>query len=88
MLVAALGRLSLLLRLLPPGPALRAPAETVLQGRVEAAAQLGVLGAQAGALGEELAHQRLERGHVVGQRGVGSRESGVHAVSNTGSGGG
>jgi hypothetical protein len=43
-----------------PGPgALGAAAEAVLQGRIELAFQLGVLGAQPGQLGEQLPDHRL-----------------------------
>ena len=59
--------------------ALGAAAEAVLEGRVELAAQFGVLGAQAGQLGEGLPQQGLQARHVLGQRPVGSEAEGVHA---------
>ena len=62
-----------------PGLTLAAATEAVLQGRVQLAAQLGVLGAQPGQLGEHLPQQRLQRRHVVGQRRVGGQGGGVHA---------
>ena len=52
--------------------ALAATTEPVPGGRVELGLQLGVLG-------QQLADQRLERGHVIGKRGVGVGERGVHA---------
>ena len=79
------GRFVVEFGLLAPWVSFGATPEAVLEGGVEACPQLGVLLAQAGALGQQLPHQRLERGHVVGERGIGGREGGVHALLNTGS---
>jgi hypothetical protein len=62
-----------------PGLTLAAPTKTVLEGRVQLAAQLGVLGAQPCQLDKHLPQQRLERRHVIGQRRVGGETGGIHA---------
>ena len=69
----------LVLRRFRSDPAFAATAEAVLQGRVEFAAQLGVLGAQPGQLGQHLAEQRVQGRHVIGQRHAGGEGGGVHA---------
>jgi hypothetical protein len=64
------------------GLAFGAPAEALLHGRVELAAQLGVLVAQARHLGEQLPDHLLQRLDVVGQRGVSGQGGGIHAGFN------
>ena len=77
-------RVTLGCRLGVAGNALRraaftAAAEAVLQGRIELAAQLGILRPQSCQLGQDLAQQRLQRRHVVGQRRSGVEGGGIHA---------
>ena len=59
--------------------AFRTPAEAVLQGGIQLATQLDVLGTQARHLGENLSQHGLQRWHVLGQRRIGSEGEGVHA---------
>jgi hypothetical protein len=86
--VAALARLVISLRLTALRAAFAAAAEAVLQRTVELAFPLGVLGAQPRQFAAQLADHRLQAGDVVGQRRVGGQGSGVHARVNPAPAGG